>query len=432
MTSVWLTSAAPSADTTRVIVLRLSPDGRDATRFSAEVVSRRMDTRLLIFSVAVPALSAAVHRAEAQSPDEIPSLGTRITIESTILGEQRALWVWTPPGYSAQRPGLPVLYMLDPEVHYRHATALVHFLGFYLRAPEMIVVGVVSRDRDGDFLLPRASSPHPGRADRFLRFLQQELQPHIRRRYNTADFSILAGHSLGGVFAVHAAITAPQAFAAVVAMSPSLDWADSVVLRAAREAVSRRSELPRFLYLAYAANERPGIAVATRALRDALSAAQPDGTRWSVLEVAGENHLTAPLPALHAAFRWLFADWVLPIDANRMARERSITAFDEYLARLSRQFGYDVQPSELIISMIGDRLYRLQAWNEAIALFRRRVALYPQSAEAHDELARGYEAAGRVAEAITSYERAVTLAEAQRHPSLDAIRARLTRVRQAR
>lgn len=125
----------------------------------------------------------------------------------------------------------------------------------------------------------------------------------------------------------------------------------------------------------------------------------------------------------------MFAEWTQPLDANRMASERSLAVFDDYLGRLSSLYGYRVEPSELLISMIGDRRYRLRAWTEAIGLFARRVALYPESPEAHDELARGYEAAGRRVEALAAFDRAVALANAQRHPSLAAIRSRLERRR---
>ena len=360
--------------------------------------------------------------------DALPSAGERITLPSSHLGAARTLWVWTPPGYSRARPGLPVMYVLDPAVHYRHATAVAQFLGFYLRAPEMIVVGVVSPDRNADFTPPLVSA-----ADhRFLRFMVDEVQPHIRAAYNTAPFSILVGHSLGGLFALQAGLARPTAFNAIIAVSPSLYWSDSLVLKAARERLTHQGTLPKFVYLAHAETESPAIAASTRALNDAFATADPQGVRWTFSTVSGENHQTAMYPALHGAMRWLFADWLQPVSYDRIIAERSLAAFDEYMQRLSATYGYPVQPSELLISILGDRLYQRRAWNEAILLFARRVALYPESPEAHDELARGFLAAGRRAEADSSFTRAVALARAQRHPSLAAIEARLERLRGGR
>lgn len=383
------------------------------------------------------ALGAAIGTpclALTQQPNDVPSLGRRVTIESSVLDEARTLWVWTPPGYSETGPGLPVLYLLDPDIHYRHVTALVQFLSLYLRAPEMLVVGVVNTSRTRDFTpAPPAegSGPAPGGADRFRRFLVEEVQPHIQRTYRTAPFSMLIGHSLGGLFALHTAVGEPGAFAAYVAVSPSLYWADSLVLRSARSAIERRADLPRFLFLGLAGNEPPNIAATTRQLSASLARASPPRLQWESAEFPGENHLTVPLPAFRDAIRWLFADWPISIEgtAARIVEERSLAAFDEHFERLSRRFGYSVQPTELTISIVGDRLYRREAFDQAIALFAKRVTLYPESPEAHDELARGYEAAGQLAPAVASYERALALAEAQRHPSLDAIRERLARAR---
>ena len=63
-----------------------------------------------------------------------------------------------------------------------------------------------------------------GGADKFLQFIETELMPEVEKRYRTQPFRVLAGHSLGGLFAVHALSTRPGLFNAYVAVSPSLWW----------------------------------------------------------------------------------------------------------------------------------------------------------------------------------------------------------------
>jgi predicted alpha/beta superfamily hydrolase len=48
-----------------------------------------------------------------------------------------------------------------------------------------------------------------GGADSFLRFIREELLPEVDRKYRTAPFRILMGHSLGGLFALHAFSRSP-------------------------------------------------------------------------------------------------------------------------------------------------------------------------------------------------------------------------------
>jgi hypothetical protein len=389
-------------------------------------------SRALATAGAVSIILAAVPpiRAAGQS-DPVPSLGTRETIKSTVLGEDRTLWIWTPPGHSRGGPALPVLYVLDADVHYRNVTGLAHFLAHYLRTPEMIVVGVLNTNRGRDFTPPRGtadSAGNSGGADRFLRFLIEEVRPHVARTYRAAPFSILAGHSLGGLFTVHTAFSRPDAFGAYIAISPSLDWSDSITLRSARSTLARGGDLPRFLFLGVAENERPGIATSTRSLADALGSTA-SAIQWETAAFAGENHLTVPLPALPAALRWLFAPWAFaPAGmAQRVAAAGSLAPLDDHYARVSVRYGYTAYPSELVFGLIGDQLLGARTFDAAISVFTRRVELYPHSPEAHDELGRGYEASRRLAEAVASYERALALAEAENHAATAEIRERLRR-----
>jgi hypothetical protein len=382
-------------------------------------------------SCAVLGFALPTGAVRAQST-ELASPGTRLVIQSAVLDQERVIWVWTPPGYSANRPGLPVMYLLDPDVHFEHVTGMVQFLGYYLRAPEMIVVGVLNRDRGAD-LSPRRPDGTGGRFDDVLRFITGEVQPLIARSYRTAPFSILVGHSSGGLAVVHAAFTQPAGFAAYFAVSPSLDWADSLVLRTARRELEA-GRVPRFLYLALSGTERPGITATTDALANTLAATTRPALEFQSDSFPAEHHLTVPLPAFHAGMRWLFADWATALAGvtQRLQQERSLAALDEAFARLSVRYGYGVHPAEIAFSILGDRLYQARAWDVAIKLFSRRVSLYPESPEAHDELARGYLAAGRRTEAIASFERAVALAEAQHHHALSAIRERLASARESR
>ena len=80
--------------------------------------------------------------------------------------------------------------------------------------PEVILVAVVNTDRTRD-LTPTKIADRPGEtggADRFLDFFEKELIPAIESRYRTQKFRVFAGHSLGGLFALHALFTRPELF----------------------------------------------------------------------------------------------------------------------------------------------------------------------------------------------------------------------------
>ncbi len=69
-------------------------------------------------------------------------------------------------------------------------------------------------ERNRDFAPPGMSgnSDFGGDAPSFARFLETELLPSIRARYRTLPFTIIAGHSLSGLFAAYAYGTANGRF----------------------------------------------------------------------------------------------------------------------------------------------------------------------------------------------------------------------------
>ena len=76
----------------------------------------------------------------------------------------------------------------------------------------------------------RAGAPAAGGAAGFLAFLESELLPLIHERLAIDPArQTLFGHSLGGLFVVHALLARPQAFQSFIAASPSLWWNRAVV-----------------------------------------------------------------------------------------------------------------------------------------------------------------------------------------------------------
>lgn len=127
--------------------------------------------------------------------------------------------------------------------------------------------------------------------------------------------SALAGHSFGGLFALHALVTRPTAFARYAAASPSLWWGQGVLLREVDRFVATPS--PRGfavdVQLRVGAPETPAAAVnaaraavqqerrvldRTRDLADRLAALSWPELRVEMGVVPGADHGAVMLPAL--------------------------------------------------------------------------------------------------------------------------------------
>jgi predicted alpha/beta superfamily hydrolase len=372
--------------------------------------------------------------AEAAAAPDVIVVGEKRTLRSGLLDEDRELWISRPEEYDASGDRYPVLYLLDGEVHFQHGVGVVRFLASIDRIPEMIVVGIAnpsfnSRTRD---LTPPPQSDKPtilpstGGAEEFLRFLAVELIPFIDREYRTEPFRILAGHSLGGLFAVHTLMNRPETFRAYVPISPSLWWDESALVTAAGSFFARYPQLQGFLYITRG-DERDDMRVAIRRFVTVLGEEAPDTFRWKFAPLDDEDHHSVPHRGLYGALEWLYSEWRLQ-DAGKLAGEGGIEAIDLHFARLSERFGYAVHPSEYLLRRAAGELLSDQRVDEAIVLLDRSAGRFPASAGILDALGDAYQAVGDLELARDSYRKAYTLARQSSDLLTSIYKAKLDRL----
>src|SRR4029453_18801224 len=85
--------------------------------------------------------------------------------------------------------------------------------------------------------------PTSGGADNFLKFFETEVIPEIEKQYRVQPYRIFAGHSLGGLFAIHAMINKPGLFNSYIAVSPSLQWEHDEALKRAEAYLTNQKEM---------------------------------------------------------------------------------------------------------------------------------------------------------------------------------------------
>ena len=91
---------------------------------------------LIIIVLAVPSVRAG---EEGIKP---VTIGHGFTLISEVLGEERGILVYLPPGYDRSTATYPVIYLLDGDNHFHHATGIVDFLARNRRIPPAVVVGI--------------------------------------------------------------------------------------------------------------------------------------------------------------------------------------------------------------------------------------------------------------------------------------------------
>jgi len=264
----------------------------------------------------VVAVVLAAAEAGAQAP-----LTANLT--SSVLGEVRAYTVRLPDGYARDpQRRYPVVYVLDGPPLDDHTAQGARPLAAAGQAPGLIVVGIPNMQRSGrarDFLPPflsfarRDGTPFTGGADRFLRFLREELVPLVERDYRTTRPRLLVGHSLGAIFVSYSVGAAPSFFDGRFAHSPAI-WRDEDAIAGdlARSLSSARG-LGSFFYLSVGEKEGDGLGQGYPKLHAVLRThAAAAGLRWRAEVTPGAVHETNVARATPSALRAYFSGATAP------------------------------------------------------------------------------------------------------------------------
>ena len=356
----------------------------------------------------------------ATAQDLSPPIPKRFTLHSTVLNEDRTIWVRTPAGYDQGTTSYYVLYLTDGPGHINEIGSTIDFLADNERIPPLIVVGIANTDRMRD-LTPSHSDqkksdsaveyPTSGGGDRFIDFIQTELIPEVEKRYRTSCYRVFAGHSAGGLMAIHILVTRPDLFNAYIAVSPSLQWDDKRTLHHAQEFFAKRAQLEKTLFfsLGNEGNTDTAMGQGFDQLRQALTTKAPKDFRWDSALYPDEDHSSTVLRAHYAGLRTVFADWQVPLDPSNRLPGGGLAGVEKHYQDLSKHFGCTVPVPENVLNRLGYRLMGSNKLGEAIAVFQRNVELYPGSANVYDSLGESYENAGKLGLAIQNVEKAVAV-----------------------
>jgi len=340
--------------------------------------------------------------------------GNRITIgqvvgfHSAVFGEDRQVLVYLPDDYSRTTERYPVVYLLDGAFFFLPTAGLVDFYSMVNRMPRMIVVGVVHSNRMRELATGAA-----GGAAQLTSFLREELIPYVNGHFRTEPFRILIGHSLGGLFAVHALLGAPDLFQAHIAASPGLHWDRGSELDRAREVLVSTSPLKNYLYLTYSGADGDNIRTYTDRLVGLLRGSAPPGLSWGFESLPGERHNSSPVRSVLGGLSQLFSGWAYPGELG----EDSAEVLIQHYQRLSEKFGFECRPEVGSVASRGRFLIQRGQVAEAIRVFEYNVRIHPQAPETHEALGSAYRRAGDIQRAIAAYERALELRPGNREIS---------------
>jgi len=344
----------------------------------------------------------------------------RLELHSKVLNENRTLWVRLPPDYHQSKAVYPVLYQTDAPWHVNETAGVIDFLAANDRMPQVILVAIGNTDRNRD-LTPSHSQendtngvsvwPTSGGADKFLDFIQTELMPEIQRRYRTAPYRVFAGHSFGGLLAIHTLTSRPNLFDAYLAISPSLGYDNGYTLHQAQEFFATNTELKKALFFSLASegNTTNPMSLNFAAIRQTLADRNPKGLLWDCVRYPDEDHSSTTLLAHYAGLKFIFSGWPVTPDDQTGLLGGGLEGVEQHYRQLSGRFGYTVSPLEKTLANLGLQLMNQKKHDDSVAVFQRNMALYPWSAHVYDNLGQVQEAKGDRAAAIQNFKKAIAV-----------------------
>lgn len=139
--------------------------------------------------------------------------------KSKIMGDKRRVWVYTPPGHSADAVPFPVLVMTDavPYAQIMFAQNTLDNLILAGKIPRTVGIFVDNPNRMRDLAC----------YEPFAQFLATELMPAMREKYNLTDDparTVIGGTSLGGLTAAFVAMRYSRVFGCVLSQSGAFQW----------------------------------------------------------------------------------------------------------------------------------------------------------------------------------------------------------------
>lgn len=398
--------------------------------------NKRMRKLLLL----LPGLFIAL-AVQAQADNKIV-IGKIDTVYSTILGEKRQVWVYTPditaPNHVATQR-YPVLYLLDGDGHFPSVTGLIQQLSQVngnTVLPEMIVVGIPNTNRTRDLTPTHVASDLPamdsnfsknsGGGKNFLAFIEKELVPHIDSVYPAAPYKVLVGHSFGGLTVIDALANHPGLFNAYIAIDPSMWYDHQRFLAAVKKKLSSNRYDGTKLFIGIANTMPDGMTLQqmkkdtsdeTRHIRsifalDTYIKANPkNNLQYASKYYADDNHGSVPLVSEYDGLRYIFNFYRIHITGKEFSDTSAalVAKYRKHYSQVSKEMGYKVSPPESFINFLGYDAMSKKNFTKAAALFKMNMENYPTSSNVYDSYADLLATQKDTLNAMANYNKALTI-----------------------
>lgn len=332
-----------------------------------------------------------------------------VTMPSALYGNERELLVYLPKEYDAE-PGrrFEVIYVFDAQnrQYFDQVHATLNFVNNW-QFP-MIVIGIVSQERNKEMLTPNNHPEtaemyggHLGEAAKFLDHVTGELMPFIDKTYRTLPTRIGIGHSNSGTFLSYCLLQKPEAFDALLAISPNYGYDRLQFVERFKGFDAARITSPKYFYTCHA--DEAGDWITGREQVTALLEGGKLGNKVTLSNrgFTAENHETVFPIGLFYGLRGYFE--------HQFFNAASLVA---YYKRLDASGAYTLS-SEQVNSLAYGFLWSGKAAG-AITVMAWGLERYPGDHNLYDSMGEFREKSGDKTSAALYYRQAMQVLEKQK------------------
>ncbi len=325
------------------------------------------------------------------------SIGTKHQMRSTLLNEERDFWISLPASYNDSVYSLtnyPVCYFFDGNTHFKNLVANRDWLasGLYASMPEIILVGIIQKDRTNELTPTAMKTPEEWkRADfstsggysMFMDFIEQELKPMIDSTYRTNGYEILMGHSFGGLATAYTFVHSPERYDTYVAIDPSIWWDDALLLKQLETDWNPTSHQNKTFFLAQAGDEGAGDEHhnAIQEFNQKLNHLNNQNSfSYHYTFYPDDDHGTVVVSAEYAALRSIFNGYQLAV--KHVMKDPSL--IDNHYKTVSKNLGYTLSPPEWLLDKMATICEQQELHLQAEELLYKATIYYPESKHAQE------------------------------------------------
>ncbi len=343
------------------------------------------------------------------------------SIFSKTLSESRDFWVRLPDNFQPDNDEkYAVIYLMDGfSLESTLEAVYGNYWGHYL--PHMILVGVSNRkNRTRDLTTSQikmrrgsAFDYETGGAETFTKFMEEELIPYIDSKYPTMTYRTLIGHSHAGQFTINMLVNHAHLFQNYIAIDPTLDWDNQILLKQAKEKFKTEDYNGKSLFVSLAAemlhiqnesitidnvmSDTSEFSLPARSIIEFSQLAKSQNQLNFSWKVYHEDlHGTVPLPSIRDGLIFLF-EWYQFKSPQKFNNPE--TPIEELASLLKEQeqiytehFGVPTAPMiDEMLNGYGYMNMQMGQPKKAFMFFDMNIKYNPKNATAYESMADYYE-----------------------------------------